>query len=287
MAAPIQGISPAAFLALVASPVQDPTQVKLEALTAAIASLGEVVKTALQAQTQQAGAAKPRNQGPAAAGTGGLSQSICNSCGVPGHFIQECEIIEEFIRFGKCKRNPKGKVVLPSGAMVPRSITGTWLHDRIDEWHRQNPGQLAAQILFEVATAWAVTALPNDAAGQAFISYPTSSVSASPGVWPARTYALKQQLPPHPEVVITTQPPHRRGRVGQGENTGGASSGEDPEGQNTEAPLHARETPSAIKKGKRVEFAPEHTHPYAAAPDATYAPVSEQARPTAQEPAAG
>ena len=106
MAALIQGISLMAFLAPVASPVQDPTQVKLEALTAAIASLGEVVKTALQAQTQQAGAAKPRNQGPAAAGTGGPSQSVCNFCRVLGHFIQECEIVEEFIRFGKCKRNP-------------------------------------------------------------------------------------------------------------------------------------------------------------------------------------
>jgi hypothetical protein len=287
MAAPIQGISPTAFSAPVTSPVQDPTQVKLEALTAAIASLGEVVKTALQAQTQQAGAAKPRNQGPAAAGTGGPSQSVCNFCGVPGHFIRECEIVEEFIRFGKCKRNPEGKVVLPSGAMVPRSITGTWLRDRVEEWHRQNPGQLAAQMLFEVATARAVTALPNDAAGQAFISYPTSSVSTSPGIWPARTYALKRQLPPRPEVVITTQPPHRRGRAGQGENAGGASSGEDPEGQDTEPPPPAKETPSAVKKGKRVEFAPEHTHPYAAAPDATYAPVTEQARPAAKEPAAG
>ena len=75
------------FSALVTAPIQDPTQVKLEALTAAIASLSEVVKTALQAQTQQAGAAKPRNQGLAAAGTGGPSQSICNFCGMLGHFI--------------------------------------------------------------------------------------------------------------------------------------------------------------------------------------------------------
>ena len=145
--------------------------------------------------------------------------------------------------------------------MVPRSITGTWLHDRVDEWHQQNPGQLAAQMLFEVVVARAVTALPNDAAGQAFISYPMLSISVSPEVWPARTYALKRQLPPHPKVVITTQPSHRRSCVGQGENAEGASSGEDPEGQNTEAPPPARETPSTVKKGKWVEFAPEYTHP--------------------------
>ena len=82
-------------------------------------------------------------------------------------------------------------MVLLSEAMVPQSITGTWLRDHVDEWHRQNPGQLATQMLFKVAVAQAVTALPNDAAGQAFISYPTSSISASPEVWPARTYALK------------------------------------------------------------------------------------------------
>jgi hypothetical protein len=88
-------------------------------------------------------------------------------------------------------------------------------------------------------------------------------------------------------VVITIQPPHRCGCVGQDENAGGASSGEDPEGQDTEPPLPTKVTPSAIKKGKHVEFAPEHTHPYATAPDATYTPVTEQARSAAREPAAG
>jgi hypothetical protein len=27
---------------------------------------------------------------------------------------------------------------------VPRAISGRWLHNRVDKWHRQNPGQLAA-----------------------------------------------------------------------------------------------------------------------------------------------
>ena len=78
--------------------------------------------------------------------------SICNFFGIPGHYIWECKIVEEFIQFGKCKCNLEGKVVLPSGAMVLHGITGTWLHNRVDEWHWQNPGQLAAQMLFEVMT---------------------------------------------------------------------------------------------------------------------------------------
>ncbi|KAN0102406.1 hypothetical protein V8E52_011978 [Russula decolorans] len=123
--APIQGAMPTQ-----PSPPQvaDATQVKLETLTTALASLSETVKTILQ--TQQAG---PR--------------SVCNFCSVPGHFIRECEVVEEFTRFGKCKRSPEGKVVLPTGAMVPCSIPGAWMHDRIEEWHWQNPGQTAAQIL--------------------------------------------------------------------------------------------------------------------------------------------
>ena len=58
----------------------------------------------------------------------------------------------------------------PSGAMVPRGIMGTWLCDRIDEYHRQNPGQMAVQMLFEVAaTATAPTVV---AAGQSWNGYP-------------------------------------------------------------------------------------------------------------------
>jgi hypothetical protein len=45
---------------------------------------------------------------------------------------------------GKCKRNVEGKIVLPSGAFIPRDIVGKYMKDRFDEWHRRNPGQLAA-----------------------------------------------------------------------------------------------------------------------------------------------
>ena len=285
--APIQGTSPTAPAVPAQGTLspQDPTQVKLEALTAAITTLGEMFKTALQTQTQQTGAARPRNNGPAAAGTSGPSNSVCNFCGVPGHFIRECEIVEEFIRFGKCKRSPDGKVVLPSGAMVPRGIPGALMRDRVEEWHRLNPGQLAA-MLFEV-TATQATAPPKDAASQAYLGYPTPSTGQCACVWPARSYALRRQLPPRPEVVITTLPPHRRGRIGSGETSSGASSDEAPQGQNTESPPSISEATSASKKGKRVEFAPEPTHPYSAAPDATYSSASEPTRPAAKDTAPG
>lgn len=75
-------------------------------------------------------------------------------CGSPEHFMRACPEVTEYIRIGKCKRNIEGKVVLSSGAFVPREITGSNLKDRVDEWHRRNPGQLATgQMMFTVNAA--------------------------------------------------------------------------------------------------------------------------------------
>ena len=103
-------------------------------MATAITLLTEMFKNVLQ--MQQAGAPKPRSSGVTTVGTNMAGTSICNFCGIPSHFIRECEVVEEAIRFEKCKCSPEGKVVLPTGAYVPHSITGTWLHDRVDEWHR-------------------------------------------------------------------------------------------------------------------------------------------------------
>ena len=183
--APTQGTSPTApaVPAQDTLSLQDLTQVKLEALTAAITTLGEMFKMALQMQTQQTVAMWPRNNGPAAAGTGGPSNSICNFCSILGHFIQECEIVEEFIRFRKCKCSPDDKVVLPSDAMVPRGIPDALMRHHVKEWHRLNPRQLAA-MLFEVMATQA-TASPKDATSQAYLSYPTPSTGQCICVWPA------------------------------------------------------------------------------------------------------
>ena len=271
-----------------ATPSQpDANSVKIEALTAMVASLGEMFKVAIQ--SQQAGA-KPRSTGVTASGIGAPGGSACNFCGMPGHYIRDCEVVAEYTRSGKCKRSPDNRVVLPSGAMVPRSITGAWLRDRVDEYHRQNPGQMAAQMLFEVASI--ATAPPNDAAGQSNYSYPTRHVDQYYNEDSARTYALNRPTRPRPEVVITTRPPRQSGRVGRGENAGGANSEVTPQVQSEEAPPpriqevddEAPET-SAAKKDKHVAFAPEPTHPYAAAPDATHGAISGISRPTMKEPA--
>src|ERR1700678_3864317 len=65
----------------------------------------------------------------------------CNMCGGL-HFIRECTVVDEYIKVRKARRNHEGKVVLSTGAFVPRDIPGRWLKERIDEWHRRHPNQM-------------------------------------------------------------------------------------------------------------------------------------------------
>ncbi len=76
---------------------------------------------------------------------------LCNFCGEPNHYIRECLVVDEYIAQGKVRRDPQGRVVLSTGAFVPRGVPGRWLRDRVNEWHRQNPNQLnAAQLVYGV-----------------------------------------------------------------------------------------------------------------------------------------
>jgi hypothetical protein len=84
----------------------------------------------------------------------------CNFCGEPGHHMCDCKVVNEYVCLGKCKRNHENQVVLPSGATVPRSVAGVWLHNRINEYHRLNPNQQGVvQMLCEVASATSFAAM--------------------------------------------------------------------------------------------------------------------------------
>lgn len=71
----------------------------------------------------------------------------CHFCNEPGHSIATCPVVDEDIQKGLCRRNHEGRVILPSGSFVPRSITGNCMRDRIKEWHRQHPNQTAVGML--------------------------------------------------------------------------------------------------------------------------------------------
>ena len=152
------------------SPPSPPVNIKTElqnevqsAIKSAMAEMTEMFKSAFAAQAQFSGGgqASPSHTCAPTMTRPPLDQSSkCNFCGEAGHFMRKCEVVNEYARIGKCKHNHENKIVLPSGATVPRSIIGTWLRDRIDEYHRQNPNQLgAAQMLCEVASATTVATL--------------------------------------------------------------------------------------------------------------------------------
>jgi hypothetical protein len=52
-------------------------------------------------------------------------------------------LVTIYITAGKCRKNSEGKLVLPSGAFIPRVIVSLTLAGKFDKWLCQNPGQLA------------------------------------------------------------------------------------------------------------------------------------------------
>ncbi|KZT19835.1 hypothetical protein NEOLEDRAFT_1046520, partial [Neolentinus lepideus HHB14362 ss-1] len=64
----------------------------------------------------------------------------CPYCGANDHSIQCCPKVDE-------DQNIEGKVVLPSGVMVPQNLPGANMCEWIMEWHRCNPSQVAVNII--------------------------------------------------------------------------------------------------------------------------------------------
>jgi hypothetical protein len=118
----------------VANPVTTDSTIKMENFGAIIS---EFTKTMAEILNQTRGRSN----------YGSPSRNVnCNMCGGE-HYIRECPVVDEYVKAGKCRRNIEGKVVLSTGAYVPREIPGTLLQERIDEWHRRYPGQLSTATL--------------------------------------------------------------------------------------------------------------------------------------------
>lgn len=64
----------------------------------------------------------------------------CNFCGEANHFMSSCPTADHYLRTGRIIRKEDGKLVLPSGMFVPRSIEGAWLKDRVDTWWQRQVG---------------------------------------------------------------------------------------------------------------------------------------------------
>ncbi|CAA7263097.1 unnamed protein product [Cyclocybe aegerita] len=118
-----------------------PDSVRLKALGLIFSELTKTIVEALQQSNQPR---QPRS-------SSSLTPVACKFCG-SAHFMQDCDLVNEYSRAGKCRRNVEGKVVLPSGAFVPKEIPGRLLKDRVDKWHHQNLNQLATGTLFHSTT---------------------------------------------------------------------------------------------------------------------------------------
>ncbi len=135
------------FLPVLESPQPlqtDPTDATLDRLLEVIVSIkaleaNRVIpfsEKSAKLQTQQSDAVQ--SQAP-----------CCKFCGSPEHLVEVCEEVNQYILTGMCKRSVFGKVVLPSGAELPRRIKGKGLRERFEEYHRQYLGQKAAQAYLE------------------------------------------------------------------------------------------------------------------------------------------
>ncbi|KAG6870597.1 hypothetical protein C0995_011953 [Termitomyces sp. Mi166 len=84
---------------------------------------------------------------PSGANTGQplLLKDLCHFCGQIGHTMVKgrCLELENYIHAGKCRKNRDNKVVLPSGGYIPQYPKKLYYKDRLEEWHRLNPGNLA------------------------------------------------------------------------------------------------------------------------------------------------
>ncbi|CDO74316.1 hypothetical protein BN946_scf184449.g1, partial [Trametes cinnabarina] len=99
------------------------------------------------------------------------NNNFCHYCGNINCRLRTCPFVEEDTRAGRCRRDVDGRVILPNGSYVPRSLPnfdGVTMRDRVFEWNRRNanamvppdqqnapaagqPGNQAAQLFFAVA----------------------------------------------------------------------------------------------------------------------------------------
>ncbi len=121
--------------------IQPATTVKTEDFSAMLERITETFVKALAASHQPTGA-NPFNYDPNRQAARAAASEHCNFCGGPQHYMRDCEVVEQYIRDGKIKKNEEGRIVLASGYFLPRRITGQHMKDRVDEYYRQYPGEV-------------------------------------------------------------------------------------------------------------------------------------------------
>ena len=203
--------------------------------------------------------------------------SGCAFCGGEC-FIRDCKLVDEYIRAGKCRRNHEGKVVLPTGAFVPREITGNCLRERIDEWHRKNPNQLAAATLINTINKSIV--YPNPPTPDTF----QLSTSDRIATLEAELFNLRARKSSYVPAVRTRAQVARAARIEEesdAENEAALRADRYPriEEVEEEPAIVTQSTPAItepVTNSQPIQPFTEPEHPYQNAKDAAYSPPSSQ-----------
>ena len=201
----------------------------------------------------------------------------CTFCGGEC-YIRDCKHVDEYIRAGKCRRNHEGRVVLPSSAYVPREIPGNYLKDRIDEWHRRNPNQLAAASLVNMISKSIVYRNPSNP--------DTFQLSTSDRIaaLEAELYNLRARKTSYVPPVRTRAQVARAARIEEdsdAENEAALRADRRPRVEEVEeVPDIVTQPTSAITEpvinSQPIQPSIEPEHPYRNARDAAYSPPSSQ-----------
>jgi hypothetical protein len=70
---------------------------------------------------------------------GSRPRSGCFMCHNPGHFLSNCELYQQYLATGKCRRGRDGVVRLSNGEPLPTEPIGTPWVQRIDDFYVKNP----------------------------------------------------------------------------------------------------------------------------------------------------
>ncbi|KAG6893751.1 hypothetical protein C0992_008762, partial [Termitomyces sp. T32_za158] len=142
---------PTASIATLPTPTAPSNYVKQEdldkailtALSSAMTRLKSLMNNSITANWQR------NNQGGNNSGNNQPNNNLCHFCGELGHGMSQgcCLAVENYLRQGKIRRATDGKVVLPSGAVIPNYPDLKTFQERVDKWHRHNPNNIATATL--------------------------------------------------------------------------------------------------------------------------------------------
>lgn len=253
-----------------AHPSHEQGFVKAEQLGTILTEFTKTIVDAIkQANTQPRSASMPMNRG------GQVNSLACNFCGGE-HFIRECDLVAEYVKEGKCRRNVEGKVVLPSGAYVPREIPGKNIRERCDEWHRRNPGQLASGTMFN-AVVLPTPTNPNPQAltfsksdDNSIVSTHQLSAADRIAALEAEIYSLKAKGQPRKFEGMRTRAQRARGETEEEKNE--ADEFDRSKVEPIRKPPTQKVQESTMDTSKQPSQVEGPVHPFRRAQDATYAP---------------